>query len=153
MNDSTSYRPLSSKASLKLVTVFGSSSIIKTLFLDSVGDGDVSDDDNLYRVTCIDNALKGYMVNHTYFSHFLDKSMLMYHYRDNTILGLYVGVKENIALPQIITAWFTAIIHEGCFLVLIAVFSDPQRAIVFTYLSLFICRVSKCRLLNYLAHY
>jgi hypothetical protein len=93
MNVSTSYRPLSSKASLKVFTIFGSSSIIKTLFFDSVGDGDVPNDDNLYQVAYTGGALKGYMVNHTYFSHFLDKLMLMYHYRDNTILGSYVGVK------------------------------------------------------------
>jgi hypothetical protein len=136
MNVSTSYRPLSSKASLKVLRVFGSSSTIKTLFLDSVDDSDVADDDNLCQVTYIGDALKGYIVNHTYFSHFLDKLVLMYHYRDNTILGLYAGVKENIALLQIVTAWFTAIIQD--FLVLIAVFNDRQRTVVFTYLSLFI---------------
>jgi hypothetical protein len=141
MNVSTSYRPLSSKASLKVLRVFGSSSTIKTLFLDSVDDSDVADDDNLCQVTYIGDALKGYIVNHTYFSHFLDKLVLMYHYRDNTILGLYAGVKENIALLQIVTAWFTAIIQD--FLVLIAVFNDRQRTVVFTYLSLFICRVRK----------
>jgi hypothetical protein len=136
MNVSTSYRPLSSKASLKVLRVFGSSSTIKTLFLDSVDDSDVADDDNLCQVTYIGDALKGYIVNHTYFSHFLDKLVLMYHYCDNTILGLYAGVKENIALLQIVTAWFTAIIQD--FLVLIAVFNDRQRTVVFTYLSLFI---------------
>ena len=61
---STSYRPLSSKARLKVFVTSGSSSTIRTLFLASVSDDVDAVDDNLCPLTLIIDSLKAYGVNH-----------------------------------------------------------------------------------------